>query len=223
MPTGMPRRSAASIWNGCRASNARSVTPMCRAPAAASSPSAPAPTIATRVSGPAPARRSACHETVAGSTIEASRTSSPSGSVISRAAGARNCSLIPPSVVMPSARWGWVGQRLYRPRWHSLALHAAVHRLDHDRRSVGTDTGQLVAEDLRRCRTAGTGSPMHTRWWRASERVRPSPAAPRGGRRRRHRPLHALLSSGPRYEVRPRDPRNTRLRQVFRGTGPRKT
>jgi hypothetical protein len=57
-----------------------------------------------------------CQETDAGSTREASRTSSPGGTDTRRTAGARKCSAIPPSAVMPRARWPCVGQRLYAPR-----------------------------------------------------------------------------------------------------------
>ena len=102
---------------------------------------------AARATRPTPARRS---------TRRGRR--GPAAASTRRAGGARNCSAMPPSAVTPSARWAWVGHRLYAPRQALLALHAAVERLDHDGGAVLADAGELVAED-----PCGSRQPMYSR------------------------------------------------------------
>ena len=103
--------------------------------------------MATRLPASVPARRRACQDTDAGSTMEASDKSRPTGTGTSLSAGARNCSAMPPSPPMPSARCPCVGHKLYEPRAALWALHASVDRLDDDRGPVFRRAGQLMAQD----------------------------------------------------------------------------
>ena len=65
-----------------------------------------------------------------------------------RSGGARNCSAMPPSAKIPSARWPCVAAQVVRAAPALVTFEAAVDRLDDDGTPVAATAGQLVAEHV---------------------------------------------------------------------------
>ena len=138
---------------------ARATSSATHAPGAGDRRAGPAPRRRrqpTRFPGPVSARRSACHETEAGSTMLASRRSRPSGTGTSRAERCAELSAMPPSAPMPERALPVGRTQVVGAPPALLALHAAVDRLHHHRRAVAAHPGaargpRCVVPPKRRC------------------------------------------------------------------------